>query len=51
MDKIFDNKDAALRHYEFDIKILLRVFSKDDPKKVICIYQSQKRDIQNCPSK
>ena len=31
--KIFDSKEANNRHYEFDIKPLLRVFSKDDTKK------------------
>ena len=51
MDKIFDSKEVALRHYEFDIKPLFRVLSKDDPKKVICIYQSPTGDIQNCPCK
>ena len=32
--KIFDSKEADLRHSEFDIKPLFRGFSKDDPKKV-----------------
>ena len=31
--KIFDIKEAYLRHSEFDIKPLFRGFSKDDPKK------------------
>ena len=31
--KIFDSKGADLRNFEFDIKPLYRVFSKDDPKK------------------
>ena len=31
--KIFDSKEADLRHSEFDIKPLFRGFSKDDPKK------------------
>jgi len=35
--KIFDSKEADIRHSEFDIKQLFRGFSKDDPKKVICI--------------
>ncbi len=39
--KIFDSKKADLRHSEFDIKPLFRVFSKDDPKKVICIHQAR----------
>ena len=44
--KIFDSKDADLRHSEFDIKPLLRGFSKDDPKKVIFIQQASERNIQ-----
>ena len=32
--KIFDSKEADLRHSEFDIKPLFRGFSKDDIKKV-----------------
>ena len=44
--KIFDSKEADLRHSEFEIKPLFRGFSKDDPKKVICIHQSPERNIQ-----
>ena len=44
--KIFDSKDADLRHSEFDIKPLFRGLSKDDPKKVICINQAQEENIQ-----
>ena len=44
--KIFDSKEADLRHSEFDIKPLFRGFSKDDPKKVICIHQAPERNIQ-----
>ena len=33
--KIFDSKEADLRHSEFEIKPLFRGFSKDDTKKVI----------------
>ena len=40
--KIFDSKEADLRHSEFDIKPLFRGFSKDDPKKVICINQARR---------
>ena len=36
--KISDSKEADLRHSEFDINPLFRGFSKDDPKKVICIH-------------
>ena len=44
--KFFDSKEADLRHSEFDIKPLFRGFSKDDPKKVICIHQAPKGNIQ-----
>ena len=44
--KIFDSKEADLRHSEFDIKPLFRGFSKDDPKKVIFINQSSEGNIQ-----
>jgi len=44
--KIFDSKEANLRHSEFDIKPLFRGFSKDDPKKVICIHQAPEENIQ-----
>ena len=44
--KIFDSKEADLRHSEFDIKPLFRAFSKDDPKKVICIHQGPEGNIQ-----
>ena len=44
--KIFDSKEANLRHSEFDIKPLFRGFSKDDPKKVICLNHSPEGNIQ-----
>ena len=44
--KIFDSNEADLIHSEFDIKPLLRVFRKDDLKKVICIHQATKGNIQ-----
>ena len=44
--KIFDSIEADLRQSEFDIKSLFRVFSKDDPRKVICIQQALKGNIQ-----
>ena len=44
--KIFDSKEADLRHSEFDIKPLFRGISKDDPKKVICINQAPEGNIQ-----
>ena len=44
--KIFDSKEADLRHSEFDIKPLFRGFSKDYPRKVICIHQAPKGNIQ-----
>ena len=44
--KIFDNKESDLRFSEFDIKPLFRGFSKDDPKKLVCIHHSQNGNIQ-----
>ena len=44
--KIFDSKEADLRHSEFDIKPLFRGFRKDDPKKVIFIHQATEENIQ-----
>jgi len=44
--KIFDSKESYLRHSEFDIKPLFRGFSKDDPKKVICIHRAPEGNIQ-----
>ena len=43
---IFDSEEADKRHSEFDIKPLFRGFSKDDPKKVICIHQAPEGNIQ-----
>jgi len=45
--KIFDSKEVDLRHSEFDIKPLFRGFSKDDPKKVICINRLQREIFKN----
>ncbi len=45
--KIFDSKEADLRHSEFDIEPLFRGFSKDDPKKVIYIKEAPEGNIQN----
>ena len=44
--KIFDIKEADLRHSEFNIKPLFRGLSKDDPKNVISIHQSPEGNIQ-----
>ena len=44
--KFFDSKEADLRHSEFDFKPLFRGFSKDNPKKVICINQAPEGNIQ-----
>ncbi len=44
--KIFESKEVELRHSEFDIKPLFRGFSKDDPKKVICIHQAPEGNIK-----
>ena len=38
--KIFDSIQEDIRHSEFDVKPLFRGFSKDDPKKVICMHQA-----------
>ena len=43
--KIFDSKEADLRHSKFDIKPLFRGFSNDS-KKVICIHQAPEGNIQ-----
>ena len=43
---IFDSKEADLRHSEFDIKPLFRIYSKDNLKKFICIYQALEGNIQ-----
>ena len=45
--KMFDSKEADLRNPKFDIKPLFRGFRKDYIKKVICIKQSSKGNIQN----
>ena len=44
--KIFDSSEADLRQSEFDIKPLFRRFSKDDLRKVICLHQALKGNIQ-----
>jgi len=44
--KIFDIKEAYLRHSEFEIKPLFRGFSLDGSKKVICINHAPKGNIQ-----
>ena len=44
--KIFDYKEADLRHSEFDIKPLFRKLNKDDPKKIICINQAPEGNIK-----
>ena len=45
--KIFDSKEADIRHSEFDIKPLFRGFSEDDPKKDVFINQAPEGNIQN----
>ena len=42
----FDIKEADKKHSEFDIKPIFREFSKDNPKKVICINQLSEGNIQ-----
>ena len=50
--KIFDSKEADLKQSAFDNKTLLKGFSKNDPKKVICIHQAPEGNIQKvCSSK
>ena len=44
--KNFDSKEADLRYSEFDIKLLFKGFSKDDPKKIICIHKAPEGNIQ-----
>lgn len=44
--KIFDSKEADIRHSEFDIKLLFRGFSEDDPNKLMRIYQAPEGNIQ-----
>ena len=43
---IFDSEEVDKRHSEFNIEPLFKVFSKDDPKKVICIDQAPEGSIQ-----
>ena len=45
-EKVFDSKEADLRHSGFNIKPLFRGFGKVDPKKVICINQPPEVNIQ-----
>ena len=44
--KFFDNQGADIKYSEFDIKPLFRVFSKDNPKKVIRIQKASEGNIQ-----
>ena len=44
--KIFDSKEADLRHSEFDIKPLFRKLNKDDPKNIICINKAPEGNIK-----
>ena len=43
----FNSKALYIRHTEFDIKILSKCFSKDDPQKLICIQNALGEIIQN----
>ena len=43
----FDSKALYIGHTEFDIKILSKCFSKDDPQKLICIQKTLGGNIQN----
>ena len=43
----FDIKDPNIKNSEFDIKILFKGFSKDDPQKLIYIQKALWKNIQN----
>ena len=43
----FDSKSPNIRNSEFDIKILFKGFSKDDPQKLIFIQKAVWENIQN----
>ena len=43
----FDSKALYIKHTEFDIKILSKCFSKDDPQKLFCIQKALGVNIQN----
>ena len=43
----FDSKALYIRLCDFDIKILFKCFSKDDPQKLICIQKTLGGNIQN----
>ena len=44
--KIFESKEAPIRHTEFYIKPFFRGFCKDDTKKVICIDKAPDGNIK-----
>ena len=46
MGKNFVSKEADIINSAFDIKPLFIGFSKDDPKKVICLNQALEGNIQ-----
>ena len=43
----FDSKALYIRLCDFDIKILFKCFSKDDPQKLFCIQKALGEKIQN----
>ena len=43
--KIFDSKEADLRHSEFDIKPLFKGVRKEDPQKVNVIRQAPEGNV------
>ena len=43
----FDSKALYIRLCDFDIKILFKCFSKDDPQKLFCIQKALGGKIQN----
>ena len=44
--KIFEIKESDIRNLEFDIKTLFSGFSKDYPKKFICLNQAPEGNIK-----
>ena len=46
MGEILYSKKVDLRHSEYDIKLLFRELSIDDPKKGFCIDRASKGNIQ-----
>ncbi len=43
---IFNSEDAEKRHAEYDINLLYKGVSKEDPQKVIVIHQAPEGNVQ-----